>query len=80
MKSTRDTHSSLLSEHGSKVNKFGEDEINDGYVKTKLHRSSLRPSIRKTSRILELSSSYTYLWACYTSGKQWLPIRYDNVR
>ena len=37
MKSTRDTHSSLLSEHGSKVNKFGENEISDGYVKIKLH-------------------------------------------
>ena len=43
-----------MSEYGSKVNNFGENEINDGYVKTKLHRSSLRPSIRKTSRILEL--------------------------
>ena len=28
--------------------------MNNGYVKTKLHRSSLKPSIRKTSRILEL--------------------------
>ena len=78
MKSTRDTHSSLLSEHGPKVNKFGEKKISDGYVKTKFDRSSLRPSIRKISRILELV--HTHLWACYTSDKQWLPIRYDDAR